>query len=119
MYTNTTLTLYSETPTGYIPTYLGPAFLDYVKGKTVLATGLSTSDGIFIMIPHVDVDIKANGKNFILQGEYTQNIIGATATELSNKLKAFKADKEIFLISTVDKKISGSPRMHHYELGCK
>lgn len=119
MYTNTTATLYTETSTGYTATFLGRVFLDFVKGKNILQSGLSTADSVFILIPRVDIDIKANGKNFILEGEYTQDITGANATEISNNLKAFKQGKEIFVISTVDKKISGSKRMHHYEVGCK
>ena len=119
MYTNDTATMYTEQANGYIPIYLGPVFIDHEKRKNLLQTGLTSIDSVFVMIPRIDIPVTANGKNFIVKGEFTNNIVGATATELSNKLKAFKQANETYLISTVDKKTSGSRRMHHYEVGCK
>ena len=119
MYTNSTATMFTETTAGYIPTFLGRVFIDHEKRKNLLLTGLTSIDSVFVMIPSVDIPITANGKNFIVKGEFTENVIGNTATELSNNLKAFKQANETYIISTVDRKISGSKRVQHTEVGCK
>lgn len=143
MYTNTDATFFRETASGYEPKYLGRVFLDYEKRKNILSTGVSSANSAFFIVPytavlltsfdgswafdntinftgfHPNINIDANGKNFIVLGKFTEMITGATATEISNNLKAFKADKEIFIVAYSDKKISGTQRVKHYEVGCK
>lgn len=119
MYTNTDATFFRETASGYEPKYLGRVFLDYEKRKNILSTGVTSGNTSLFIIPFMGADIDANGKNFIVLGKFTEMITGSTATEISNNLKAFKADKEVFIVSYSDKKISGTQRVKHYEVGCK
>lgn len=135
MYTNTDLTVYNYIKIGlvefYKPFFVGRAFLDHVKQSNIRQSGLSTVDAVSALVPYntaftniytglsTEFTLDTNGKDFIVVGNHTTVVTGATSQEVSNNLKSFRAGKQIYMINNVDIKLNGSINMWHYEVGCK
>lgn len=119
MYTNNTITVFNFENNKYTAMDVGRVFLDYVEQANIKATGMTNVDTVKVLIPNVDLNIKKNGKSFIAIGQGYSDIVGLTPQELSANLKTFKESNETYIITKLDKRKNGTPRMWHIDMGCK
>lgn len=119
MYTNNTITVFNFESNKYTAVDVGRVFLDYVEQANIKATGITNVDTVKVLIPNVDLNVKKDGKSFIAIGQGYSDIVGLTPQELSANLKTFKESNEIYIITKLDKKKNGTPRMWHIDMGCK
>ena len=88
--------------------------MDHVKQSNIRQSGLSTVDAVSALIPYntaftniytglsTEFTLDTNGKDFIVVGNHTTVVTGATSQEVSNNLKSFRVGKEIYMINNVD-----------------
>lgn len=119
MYTNNTITVFNFENNKYTAMDVGRVFLDYVEQANIKATGMTNVDTVKVLIPNVDLNIKKDGKSFIAIGQGYSDIVGLTPQELSANLKTFKESNETYIITKLDKRKNGTPRMWHIDMGCK
>ena len=142
MLTNTGCTIYNQYKNvaagrvEYYRTYLPAVHWEPSKGANVLKSGIASADGLKLYIPfsvdtggkqHVDSKAFAaaspaalaglwtldEGKGYVTKGNTPE---ARTEVELTALLRA---NAEAYLITTVDARDFGNPRMRHWEVGGK
>lgn len=123
MYTNADITLYSYTDGKYTRYPIIGVFWDDVKQSNITKSGMSTADSVKIFIPvdNLPGGIKfTTGKDWIVKGITEFEFDNTSSQTISESTKELKATNDkVVILTVVDEKLYGSPRMQHVQLSCK
>ena len=121
MYTNTDITLYHWNGSSYNRRPIYNVFWDSVKSSNVLKSGQVNADSVKIFVPVTSVGSLSveTSKDLVVVGIIDFEFDNTSQATQSNSLKALKADRAVFTVSSCDGKLYGSPHMQHYLLSCK
>jgi len=136
MKTNTSITLYNKyfdkatRMDKYQRTILENVFFDDRKAVNKLQSGMENADEAMIVIPFSVISNRSYKRPMEFQNliEKTSNftlkegdriVKGAINFDIEGRLSDLDKNYEAYTITSVDTKDFGSPRMQHFEIGCR
>ena len=129
MRTNTDITIFNKYTEGretkYKKSYIKKVHWEDSKGANIIASGLTTADSTKIYIPFSSVSeymkptqFKENHNGITLQVEDV--VVKGIIEDEFTTIKALESKyDDVRVITTVDTRDFGSPRMQHWEVGAK